>query len=1177
MPAYATFIKTHLLSDFVTEQIRMSYELKIPVLQYFAHLSKEEFHSFSMNTTHEFLSYLENNLATEQISTSLSRWVNNQYPQLSKGKIVSEDITLVTYVRKQAFLFLIKKYTTDLDTILNLVQEIDQYSLASETASFKTYSSIVSEKISEQVNLIEHINNTSPGMIYVLDLTNNKLTYANKKIKDFTGYTFEELEGLDIAFVSELEHPDDLLDIKQHYAVYHTSVHDEIRVLRHRVKQKDGNYRWVSNYENIFKRDENGIPQQIIGISLDIDNLVRTTEKLSLSEEQLLQAQSLAEIGSFEWNLETGEGSVTPQLLKILELQEAKELLNFAQHIHPNDKQRVQEITTAATIGLTLYDYECRYLAPSKEKLIWSRGYVSKFNGSTSVRGTIMDVTERNQIFQKLQRSDELFRQAQALTHIGNWTWDIKPDTFSWSDELYRIYGLEPLSIPIDFQTFISFIHPGDRENTVDLLNKSVDSKAKSEYLFRIIATDKQIKILQGKSEVITDENGKVVGMVGTCQDVTEKQLLIEKLQQSELLFKQAQSLSKIGNWSYTKSSGQITWSDELYNIYELDPLTYQLSFEALLKYDHPEDVEMVQKEMEKGFETGKNDFFYRIILENGITKTLHAIGETIKDPLGEVVSMAGTVQDVTRQTLIERELLENQTFVQKIADSAPSIISSYHLSSGKYSFVNYGFKKLLGYEASQLLNGGQGFFRSLIHSDDLPMLLKEQQTLLESTELSKQKHSEVITEVQYRVMHNDGAYRWLRTFATVFDRNSNGKAENILEIAVDITEYMEAERKLMEQEHFIQNIAEASPTILYLYDLVDKKFVYINKEVRQVLGYEPEDLIEQGNKVASLYLHPEDTINSKDNYVRYHNTTGGVTMHQFEGRVRHKNKKWVWLLAREIVFKCNAEGKPLQVLGSALDITLRKEMEQSLVYKTLQLQQSNASLEEFAHVSSHDLQEPLRKISTFADRLLISHRDALSIEGQTYLSKIVLSAKRMQQLINDILSISVISGDKAFEWSNLNVLVEDVLQTLDFKIESLKADIKVDTLPEAYVNKSQIRQLFQNLVSNSLKFSRADVDPKIRISYEFITDLRVTNSQLRKAQGYHKITLKDNGIGFDNIFADKIFNIFQRLNGRSEFEGTGIGLSICKKILENHGGIISAIGELNNGAVFTIVLPDVS
>lgn len=181
-----------------------------------------------------------------------------------------------------------------------------------------------------------------------------------------------------------------------------------------------------------------------------------------------------------------------------------------------------------------------------------------------------------------------------------------------------------------------------------------------------------------------------------------------------------------------------------------------------------------------------------------------------------------------------------------------------------------------------------------------------------------------------------------------------------------------------------------------------------------------------------------------------------------------------------------------------------------------------------------------------------------------------------MQQLINDILSITVISGDKAFEWSHLNVLVEDVLQTLDFKIESLRADIKVDTLPEAYINQLQIRQLFQNLVRNSLKFSRVDVNPEIRISYEFITDLHDTNSQLQKASGYHKITLKDNDIGFDNMFADKIFNIFQRLNGRSEYEGTGIGLSICKKILENHGGIISAIGEVNEGAAFTIVLPDV-
>ncbi len=1048
MPAYAGFIKKHCLADFVTEQTRLSLELKVPLLQYFSHMSAKEIHSMSLNTATEFLTFFENNLASEQIETSLSNWVNNQYPQLSKGEISSEDITLVTYIRKQVFLHFVKNYTNDVDTILNLIREIDQFSLASETALFKTYSTIVSEKIDEQVNLIEHINNTSPGMIYVFDLLSKKLTYSNKKSAEITGYTFEELLAFDEAYLAVLKHPDDLPEIRKHYALYGNQVKDEIRIFRHRLKQKDGTYRWVSNYESIFKRDEQGNPQQIIGISLDIDHLERTTEKLQLREEQLLQAQELAEIGSFEWNLDTGEGTITPQLLKILELDDDRQLLMFANYIHPNDKQRVQQITTEATRNLSIYDYECRYVAPSKEKLIWSRGNVKKVNGYTIVRGTIMDVSERSQLLQKLKRSDELFRQAQALSNLGNWALDIPTGTIIWSDELYRIYELEPKSVP--------------------------------------------------------------------------------------------------------------------------------LQYDDIHKYNHPHDIDAVKREMDKCLETGRNDFFYRIILKNGAIKTLHAIGETVKDFSGEITTMTGTVQDVTSQILIEKELQENQNLVEKIADSAPSIITSYNIKSGRYSFVNQSFKKLLGYEVNDLLSGGLPFFRSLIHPDDLSVISNKQDDLLNTIAVSgNKKDDELVKEFQYKIQHKDGSYRWLRTFATVFDRNTYGSVENILEISVDITEYMQAESKLLEQEHFIKNIAEASPTILYLYDLVERRFVYINKEVKQVLGYEPEYLVEQGDKVTSLYLHPEDTLHSKENYIRYHNASGAVTMHQFEGRVKHKNKKWVWILTREIVYKRNAAGKPIQVLGSALDITLRKEMEQSLVYKTLQLQQSNASLEEFAHVSSHDLQEPLRKISTYADRLLLSHKDQLSTEGQTYLSKIVVSATRMQQLINDILSISIISGNKDFEWCNLTTLVEDVLQTLEYKIERLHAVVTVYPLPMAHVNPSQIRQLFQNILSNSLKFSKENISPEITIRHEYVTEQQPLHSQLQNASGYHKILVSDNGIGFDNIFADKIFNIFQRLNGKSEYEGTGIGLSICKKILENHGGTISAISKLNEGAKFIIMLPE--
>jgi signal transduction histidine kinase len=256
------------------------------------------------------------------------------------------------------------------------------------------------------------------------------------------------------------------------------------------------------------------------------------------------------------------------------------------------------------------------------------------------------------------------------------------------------------------------------------------------------------------------------------------------------------------------------------------------------------------------------------------------------------------------------------------------------------------------------------------------------------------------------------------------------------------------------------------------------------------------------------------------------------------------------------------------------LDITKRKEMERSLLQNTYQLQQSNASLEEFAYVASHDLKEPLRKISTFGDRIIQTQQERLNDDGKIYLKKIIDASQRMQTMISDLLSISMITGDRSFQPFSLQTIVEEVKQTLEFKIEKNDAIIEASGLPVANIVPSQFRQLFQNLLSNSLKFTRDNVQPHIRINWAYVGPDEIDKVQINKANQYLKLDIIDNGIGFEDEYAGKIFQIFQRLHGRSEYEGTGIGLAICKKIVEHHGGTIYAHGHLGQGSTFTIILP---
>jgi light-regulated signal transduction histidine kinase (bacteriophytochrome) len=239
-----------------------------------------------------------------------------------------------------------------------------------------------------------------------------------------------------------------------------------------------------------------------------------------------------------------------------------------------------------------------------------------------------------------------------------------------------------------------------------------------------------------------------------------------------------------------------------------------------------------------------------------------------------------------------------------------------------------------------------------------------------------------------------------------------------------------------------------------------------------------------------------------------------------------------------------------------------------------MELALSNQNLQEFAYVASHDMKEPLRKISTFGQMLLQFADEGLNEKGKFFAQKMIEGSFRMQQMVDDLLSFAVISNNKAFERVSLNQIVDKVLTDLELKIRDKNATIEVGDLPDAKVVSAQFEQLFLNLINNSLKFSKEDVPPLITIHSSYPDKDEIKALGLLPRTKYLKIIVTDNGIGFEPEYANKIFGMFQRLHGKVDYEGSGIGLSICKKIVENHGGIIKAMGHLNVGATFEIIIP---
>lgn len=319
-------------------------------------------------------------------------------------------------------------------------------------------------------------------------------------------------------------------------------------------------------------------------------------------------------------------------------------------------------------------------------------------------------------------------------------------------------------------------------------------------------------------------------------------------------------------------------------------------------------------------------------------------------------------------------------------------------------------------------------------------------------------------------------------------------------------------------------------------------------------------------------HVHPEDRIAATEFFEAVKsrkNRLESIYRIEVNGRFRY-----ITVVARP---KENPGTHQVDILGIVLDLTEQKVYESQLKQFTAELQRSNQDLEQFAYVASHDLQEPLRKIRAFGDRLTTKYQSRLEEQGSDYVARMQSAAARMQVLIEELLSFSRVSRPGIFsENLDVNELFTEIRDDLETQIKREKATLVVGNLPAIRGERSQIKRLFQNLISNGIKFHKNGDGPHVEVTGTVVRGGDVQNEfniQLPKLK-YARIEVKDDGIGFDEKYLEKIFTIFQRLHGRTEYEGTGIGLAICRKIVANHGGYITARSTENEGSIFIVILP---
>ena len=335
-----------------------------------------------------------------------------------------------------------------------------------------------------------------------------------------------------------------------------------------------------------------------------------------------------------------------------------------------------------------------------------------------------------------------------------------------------------------------------------------------------------------------------------------------------------------------------------------------------------------------------------------------------------------------------------------------------------------------------------------------------------------------------------------------------------------------------------------------------DNKLIVANRRYLEMYGFSP-DVVKTGVSLREI--------------LEYSVSLGNYTAEQAERALAEREAKKT-ITERSTIKQRLADGRVIAVTNEPMadggsiatyqDISDLEEHEAKLRAYNAKLEASNRELQDFAYVASHDLQEPLRKIETFGDRLARKHADELTGNGAVYIEKMQDAASRMRRLINDLLGYSrVTTKAKPFEQVDLDEVLGHVASDLSIRVAEQNATLVVGDMPTLQAEQTQMRQVFQNLIANALKFTKPDVPPRVEVACE-------------KDGKDFVFTVADNGIGFDNSFKEQIFTIFQRLHGRMEYEGTGIGLATVRKIIERHGGTIDANGEPDVGATFTVRLP---